>query len=231
VESEERRDLALEHLSYLAQALVEAGREQEGIATFARAAARREDSEDFAEEEADFSRSLVQRHRNDDALAFAQRALTELAGAERQLQADEALGVQALCKARRGDAAGAVADATTSLAAKEHFLGERSILIPLLARGEALLALRRAPDALVDLERALAIADATKGDLAIRADIRFATARALVETRRDPERAVALATRAGGELETAGLPDAANAARRWLARNGTASIAALAPNH
>jgi len=31
---------------------------------------------------------------------------------------------------------------TTSLAAKEHFLGERSILIPLLARGEALLALR-----------------------------------------------------------------------------------------
>ena len=66
----------------------------------------------------------------------------------------------------------------------------------------------------------MAIADGTKGDLAIRADARFALAQTLMAEKGDPARAVALATRAAGDLESVGLPEPSRKVRGWLAENG-----------
>jgi hypothetical protein len=127
----------------------------------------------------------------------------------------EALGVRALCKERRGDHAGAVADANAALAVKDKLLGERADLIPLLARGQAYLSQHRQGDALKDLERAVALADKYKGDRAIRADARFALARALVASGTDVSRAGGLAGRASSDLDAVGLSDQATKIRAW----------------
>jgi tetratricopeptide (TPR) repeat protein len=201
-------------------ALVGAGRVDEGLATFADGMALLKTLElpgQVSSAHSDFSRALVQRYANVEAERTAAIALDDTG---RDLERGEALGVRALCKARRGDAAGAVDDAQAALAVKGRLLGERAELIPLLARGQALVALRRESEGLADLERARAIGEKHRGDRAVRADVAFALARALVATKGDGARATALATRAAGELEGVGLGARAADVRAWLAANG-----------
>src|SRR5208283_579317 len=135
----------------------------------------------------------------------------------RDQERGEALGVRALAEARRGDAKAAIADAGEALTVKQKLLGERAEIMPLLARGLAYLATHREADALVDLERALGLGDRYRGDLAIRAEVRFAVARALEATKGDLARARALATRAASELESVGLLESGKRVRQWLA--------------
>ena len=164
-----------------------------------------------------YSRVLVQRGENALAETNAKLGFDPDAH-DRGEDIGEALGVLALCEVRRGDAAGAVPDAERALSMEPKTLGTRADLVPLLARGEALLLLHREKDGLVDLERALSIGEANPGDAAIRADVRFAVARALVVTGGDRARATTLATRAADELDRAGLPENAKRVRSWLAK-------------
>ncbi len=165
-----------------------------------------------------FARFLVYREAFSDAEKYANRALDLLGKTDsRPQEKAEAGGVRALCEARRGEANAAIVDADAALDAKVKFLGARADLIPLLARGEARLALRRADDAVADLERALVLGDANRGDRGIRAEVRVALARALVASNGDRARAAALASRAATELDVADLPDAAGRVRVWLA--------------
>ena len=72
-------------------------------------------------------------------------------------------------------------------------------------------------DALADLQRAQELGERYRGDLAIRAEVRFALARAMVATKGDAAQARALATRAAGELESVGLGESGKRVRQWLA--------------
>ncbi|MGO8991913.1 MAG: protein kinase domain-containing protein [Polyangiaceae bacterium] len=211
--------------SYLAEALVGAGRVDEGIATFAEAhtlAVGREgpNGPDVLDIVGDFGRLLVEREADAQAEAEANEALEILKTAGREQSRGEALGVRALVEARRGDAKRAIDDASGALTVKEKLLGERAEIIPLLARGMAYLATHREADALVDLERAASLGDKHRGDLAVRAEVRFALARALVASKGDkvdPARARDLATRAASELDSVGLKESAKRARQWSA--------------
>jgi tRNA A-37 threonylcarbamoyl transferase component Bud32/tetratricopeptide (TPR) repeat protein len=205
--------------TYLANALVGAGRVDEGIATFAEArsaivALEGPRAEVIPEFLAEFSRFLVQREADAQAEADANEALELFAAATgREQERGEALGSRALAEVRRGDARRAAEDAERALAMKST--GDRAEVVPLLARGMAYLATRREADALVDLERAAAVGDEYQGDRPIRAEVRFALARALVATNGDRGRAKVLATRAASELDAAGLTDAARRVRSW----------------
>jgi len=214
--------LALFH-SYLAQALVGVGRIEEAKEHFAQTTTIWEKLFDqspaqLGSEKSDFARALVQRGVDADAEVFADAALAT--PGMRDQERGAALGVRALCKARRGDVAGAIDDAGRALAAKEKFFGERADLIPLLARGLAYLATHREADALVDLERAVALADRFPGDRPVRADARFALAQAQLATRGDRDQAAQLAQRAAVDLDAARLPDRAKRVRAWLSTTG-----------
>jgi predicted Ser/Thr protein kinase len=205
-------------------ALVGVGRIAEGDLQFsaglaATAEQRGAKSEWVGENEADYARYLVQREAFVPAEERANHSLEVLlSNPENRAQGvAEAYGVRALCEAQRGDAARAMADAARALSTKKQSYGERGELIPLLARGDALLLLHRAPEGLADLQRALAIGEAHPGDAPIRAEVRFAVARALVATEGDPAQAASLASRAAEDLGRAGLADAAAAVRKWLA--------------
>jgi predicted Ser/Thr protein kinase/tetratricopeptide (TPR) repeat protein len=208
----------------LAYTLIPLGRVSEGLATFESAIAmtgsvRGEQSSFVASHYGTCGRILVQH--GEDALAetYANKSIAMLGGSgERDEDVSEAIGVRALCKARRGDWAGAVADADKAIAAKEKQFGARADLIPLLARGQALVATHHEADGVADLQHALAIGDANAGDLAIRADVRFALARALAATGGDRARVAKEASRAAADLDRAGLPDAAKRVRAWLVR-------------
>lgn len=165
-----------------------------------------------------FARLLAYREACAEAERYANRALDLLGKTDsRPQEKAESSGVRALCEARRGDVGAALVDAKTSLDAKVKFLGARADLIPLLARGEALLASHRAADALVELEHAFALGEMYRGDGAVRADVRFALARALVASHGDRARAVELASQAATQLDAAGLGDSAQRVRAWLA--------------
>ena len=160
---------------------------------------------------------------------FASDARSEESDAAAEAEANRAMtlgegrgGQRRALQSAKGRRGGALEDADAALATKVKDYGPRADLIPLLARGEALLQLHRAAEGLEDLERALALADATSGDRAIRADVRFATARAIVAVQGDAARARALATRARGELDSEQMPAAANKVAAWLAANGLA---------
>jgi tetratricopeptide (TPR) repeat protein/predicted Ser/Thr protein kinase len=208
----------------LAYTLIPLGRVSEGLSTFESAIAMTgsllgDQSSIVGSHYGACGRVLVQHGDDAAAESYANKALALLLkGEEREEDVGEATSVRALCRVRRGDAAGALADAEKALGAKTKQFGARADLIPLLARGEALLLLHREKEALDDLEHALAIGDANAGDPAIRADVRFAVARALVATRGDRDRATELATRAARELDKAGLPERAKRVRGWLAR-------------
>ena len=207
----------------LAYTLIPLGKVSEGLSTFESAIAmtgslRGDESSFVGSHYSTCARVLVQHEDDTVAETYANKALALLAKGEREEEIGEATGVRGLCKARRGDAAGAVADAEKALGAKTKQFGARADLIPLLARGEALLLLHRETEGLVDLEHALAVGEANAGDRAIRADVRFALARALVATGGDRARATKEATRAATELDRAGLPEAARKVRGWLAR-------------
>jgi tetratricopeptide (TPR) repeat protein len=206
---------------YRANALVGLSRFAEAKAAFedgvARVrAARGAQSQVLGGDYSEYAQVLVERGLDGEAEANANLALDIVLRGDREQEKGQAYGVRALCKARRGDAAGAVTDASAALAMKTKYLGPRADLIPLLARGEALLVLHREKDGLADLEGALAIGDAKKGDAAIRADVRFALARALKATGGDAARATELAGRAANELERASMPEGAKRVRDWL---------------
>jgi hypothetical protein len=171
-----------------AYTLIGLGRVDEGVATFQDAivtvgALRGADSSFVASHLSTIARVLVQRGENARAEPYAKRALAILSTQDDPDEdRGESLGVLALCKARRGDAAGARVDADAALAQKTKFLGARADLIPLLARGEALGLLHRPKEALADLEHAKAIGEASAGDPTIRADVKAALARARAET-------------------------------------------------
>jgi eukaryotic-like serine/threonine-protein kinase len=209
--------------TYLAQALVGAGRVDEGLALFekVKTVARTQQgdrSPALASFMSDFARTLALRGLDREAEATAAAGLSLLGPESREQERGEALAVRALCKAHRGDP-GAVDDASAALAVKEKLLGERADLVPLLARGEAFLTLHRTTEALADLERALSLGDKYRGDRAIRADVRFALARALVLSKGDAARAADLASRAASALEAEKLPAAAERVRAWISAN------------
>jgi tetratricopeptide (TPR) repeat protein len=205
--------------AFLAQALVGAGRVDEGLAQFEQAKAAMThvaDSPDMWSIEADFSRFLVQRGVDDVAEKVAEQALAGMPADWRDQERGEALGARALCRARRGDAAGAITAADAALALKGKLLGERADIIPLLARGLARLTLHAAADARPDLEASAKIGDAHPGDRVLRAEVHFALARALVESGGDAQRARALAESAGSDLTAAGAVDRAAVVAKWL---------------
>ncbi len=209
---------------YLGQALACSGSVSEGETSFDQGIAQldgvlgKKGSHESGTFCADFARRLAQRGLYHEAEPEAERALAIFAregkpGPEKE----SAIGVVALCKAHRGDSAGAIANATQVLESSEKQLGRRGDMVPLLARGEALLSVHRNAEALADLEHAREIADTTRGEPAIRADVRFATARAVLAETKDAARAVALAKRAASELEAAGLPAEGAKVRAWIA--------------
>jgi tetratricopeptide (TPR) repeat protein/predicted Ser/Thr protein kinase len=208
-----------------ATALVGEGRVDEGLGTFDDGMTLTKGldvSGQVANRYSDFARALVQRGQDAKAEAFVALAL---AGNDlRDEERGEALGVRGLCRERRGDAAGAVDDANAALAMKEKVLGERADVIPLLARGQAYLALHREADALADLERANDLGDKHRGDRAIRAEARFALARALVANKVDAARASALSARAASELDGVGLDAEAARVRAWATANVGATV-------
>jgi tetratricopeptide (TPR) repeat protein len=160
------------------------------------------------------ARTIAQRSPGAEAEAYADKAVAILLEqSARTGRLATAYGARALCRARRGDARGAIEDADAALAAKDPYLGERSRIAPLLARGQARLSTGDAAGATADLERAAALGEKFRGDAVVRAEVRLALARALVETGADPTRAADLAGRAASELDSAGLPDRAAAAR------------------
>jgi hypothetical protein len=206
--------------TYLAQALVGAGRVDEGLALFEKVktvarSLQGDRSPALASFMSDFARTLALRGLDREAEATAAAALSLVGPETREQERGEALAVRALCRARRGDP-GALDDASAALAVKDKLLGERADLVPLLARGEALLTLHRATEALADLERALLLGDKYRGDRAVRADVRFALARALVLSKGDAARAADLASRAASALEAEKLPAAAERVRAWV---------------
>ena len=206
----------------LGQAMIGAGRTADGIATFEEGTAIfrevKMDEEQIADDTADLARALVQRDEDTAAEAYAARALAGMQGSDgRPEERAEAYGVRALCRVRRGDAKGALADAEVALGTKERLFGARGDLVPRLARGEALLRLGRPQEGLAELEKALAVANTTKGDLPIRAEVRFAVSRAIEATRGDIKRAMELATRAADELDGAGMAQGAARVRGWMA--------------
>jgi len=212
------------YLTYMAEALVGAGRIDEGIAIWTDAHARMLEmhgkaGEDVRDLAADFSRILAQRELDARAEVYANEALEIAKTYSRDQEKGEALGARALVEARRGDAATAIADASEALAVRQKLLGERAEIMPRLALGLAYLGSHREADALADLERALQLGERYRGDLAIRAEVRFAAARAIVATKGDAARARALATRAAGELESVGLAESGKRVRQWLAAN------------
>jgi len=214
----------LYYLTYLAEALVGAGRVNEGIALFVDAHARMlelhgQAGEDVRDLAADFSRILAQREIDDRAEVYANEALEIAKTYGRDQERGEALGARALVEARRGDAATAIADASEALAVRQKLLGERAEIMPRLALGLAYLGSHHEADALPDLERALQLGERYRGDLAIRAEVRFALARALVASKGDAARARSLALRAAGELESVGLAESGKRVRGWLAAN------------
>ncbi|MGO8995259.1 MAG: protein kinase domain-containing protein [Polyangiaceae bacterium] len=201
---------------FLAEALVGAGRLAEGLALFgdtvaAAKAAGSETRADIPGATADFSRVLALREDDREALAFATKALAALEE-RRPQERGEAFGARALSKARLGDAKGALEDASLALATPEKYLGERADLVPLCARADAKLALGDMDGARETLDRALPLADKYQGDRAIRAEIRFAMARAAG----DPVRAGELARSAADALAADGLADRAAQVRAWI---------------
>jgi tetratricopeptide (TPR) repeat protein len=202
------------------RALVGVGRVDEGLRAGAEGIAALEAldlADTAAEEQIDLARALVMRGVNERAEAQAVAALAHLV---RPGEVAEAHGVRALCEVRRGDLSAAIADASAALDEKDKVLGDRADVIAFLARGQAYLLLHRPADALADLERALSVGERNKGDAAIRADVRFALARALVASKGDLARASELASRAASQLDAAGLADPANRVRQWVASAG-----------
>jgi tetratricopeptide (TPR) repeat protein/predicted Ser/Thr protein kinase len=203
------------------RALVGVGRVDEGlrVATEGIDALGALDLADTAsEEQVDLARALVMRGADDRAEAQAIAALPHLV---RPGELAVARGVRALCELRRGAATAAVTDASAALGEKDKVLGERADIVPLLARGQAYLLLRRPADAAADLERAVALGERYQGDAAIRADARFALARAIVANEGDLARASELASRAASAFDAAGLTETADRVRRWAASSVT----------
>jgi tetratricopeptide (TPR) repeat protein/predicted Ser/Thr protein kinase len=219
-----------EVLYFLGEALIGRGTIDEGMKVVDQAVEQSRQIEftesSLAEWQGDVARFLAYRARDREAEAMASEALAKL-GQGREQEWVEIRSVLALCKARRGDAEGALVDASAALGAKQKFLGERADLMPLLARGQALALLHRAPDGIADLERALDLGTRYAGDRAIRADVRFALARALVAGGGDRTRALELALRAASELDGVALPEQAKRVRAWI---DAAKLGAAAPS-
>jgi len=87
---------------------------------------------------------------------------------------------------------------------------------PLTGIGETYLAENNANSALVPLARAFKIRQAQDRDPERRAEIEFAYARALWNSNRDRERALALAEEARGDYAKAREPDSLAEVAEWL---------------
>jgi hypothetical protein len=201
---------------FQAYGLVGTGELQKGILRFEEAAGGQDSMTDIGAECSDFALILAGRGANAEAEAYANRSLDIFAHNQpREYQRAGATAARALCKARQGDAKGALADADTALAFKSSH--NAIYFVPRLARGEALLLLHREAEGLADLEWAMKFGDENRGDRGTRADARFQVARGLIATHGDRERAVALAKRAADDFDKEGMPDAANRVRDWIA--------------
>ena len=133
----------------LAYTLIPLGKVSEGLSTFESAIAmtgslRGDESSFVGSHYSTCARVLVQHEDDTVAETYANKALALLAKGEREEEIGEATGVRALCKARRGDAAGAVADAEKALGAKTKQFGARADLdpAPRARRGAPLVASR-----------------------------------------------------------------------------------------
>ncbi|MCY1013941.1 tetratricopeptide repeat protein [Nannocystis pusilla] len=107
-----------------------------------------------------------------------------------------------------------------ALASQEQVLGpdHASVAHTLLGRGDALIGLGRAAEAVPELERALAIREAAQVQPEELAEARFAVARALWDANGDRTRARALAEQAATTYPTApGTEDARASVGKWLA--------------
>ncbi len=111
----------------------------------------------------------------------------------------EAFAVKAFVLLEQGKAKEAKAFAQSGVVAAEG-VGKASaeLILPLTALGEALLQLKAEREALVELERALKVADETRAWPVHRADVQFPLARALLATGGDTQRALRLAAEAEG---------------------------------
>jgi tetratricopeptide (TPR) repeat protein len=163
---------------------------------------------------------LMRRHLVEPALREAAAAEKLLAGPEsNERQLREARSVRALGDARRGHAKEALAAAAALVTEEEKVSGASShtLLYPLLALGEASLALGDPPAALQALERATAIADHAEVYPELAPDAKLALARALFAAHQDPSRAQSLAERAATDYDALRLPDLAAQARALAA--------------
>jgi tetratricopeptide (TPR) repeat protein/predicted Ser/Thr protein kinase len=166
--------------------------------------------------EYNWSNAVLRRHYAEDALReldAAAAALGSAAGHEELaalIQADRAL---ALARVGRGrEAVGVGAAAVPIFEARFANPADPRLLEPLLALGEARLAVKDGAGAVGPLERANAIAETAEGFPEWHADTHLALARALVATRGDASRARALAERAAKEYEGARMAEPAKEA-------------------
>src|SRR5262249_9529028 len=121
---------------------------------------------------------------------------------------------------REGDHAAAERGFADAIAAEEASLGPThpSLVLALLGLGRARVAQHRDADAIAPLERALAIASTAEVSDELRADVRFALAKALFDGKGERTRARALAIEA--REGHAARPDATAVAEidAWLRR-------------
>jgi tetratricopeptide (TPR) repeat protein len=164
---------------------------------------------------------LMRRHAVEPALREAAASEKLLSGPDsNQRLLREVRSIHALGEARSGHAKEALAVAAALVTEEEKAGGASSytLLYPLLALGEASLAVGDAPAALQALERATAIADHAEVSPELGPDSKLALARALLAAHQDPARAQSLAERAATDYDALRLPDLAAQARTLATR-------------